>query len=288
MEGVLAALAMFFTVGALGFDLALFVAFGLIWVLISSRRGFGALLTFAVTVAFVQFIARYNLLQFVRDNALTVAVWAVGYVAVGVAHLFARWHIHVKNKASEWDELKSRFCTEKGYSAELTRPQKYEFQKFVASSSYNPNLDEKEYHRYDPATEGCVPSWDGSKYTIGRWTGWWPWCLLGLLDDYVTFVFRIIRENLRGVLNYMARRAFGNRVNDMLDPRDREAAQREFRDLEDQRRQEEDAREQKQERDRRDQERQKQEEGYRKEQERLRQRGRSPDGEHRISNPDHV
>jgi len=192
---------------------------------VSNRRGIGALATFAATVAFVQLVSRLDIYHFVLQNTRQVLAWLACYFVVGFVHLFARWVVHGYNMVGELDGHKAAFFKHKSLTpdAEFTDALKREFAKYLKGVSYNPNLDP--YRSYSVEKDGLKTTYDLSKDTVGRWIGWWPWCIFGFLDDYITRFGRIIKENLRGILDYISAKIFGNRGDFVLSPAQNAAAE---------------------------------------------------------------
>jgi hypothetical protein len=194
---VLETLAALFAVGTLGFEVVLAVTFIGIWILVSNRRGLGALLTFALFVAFVQLVCRWDVYHFIRENTRTVGWWVV----------------HGRNEAAKFDDLKASFSKTKLLEPgqKFTDELKVEFATYLRKKGYNPNLDT--YRDYNPERDDIRTDFDHSRDTVGRWIGWWPWCILGLADDLFIAAGRVIKENLRGVLNYISAKVFGDRAS---------------------------------------------------------------------------
>lgn len=224
---------LFFAVGTFWFWAVLAILFCAGWAAVSNRHGALALVPLAASVAFLQFVAKLPVWQWAKDNWQTVAFWSVLYAIGGLVHLTLRWVAHTREQRGKLEELRTKFCAQKGLEprAELTQVQRLEFARFVKGESYDPNLDESDEYdnRYDPAKHGLLTTFDRSKYTVGRWLFWWIWCLFGLLDDYVAWAFRIIRENLRGFLNWLSVRMFGDLAKDSLTAKQAEQAEQEER-----------------------------------------------------------
>lgn len=209
-----AAVAVFFAVGAPAFWLVFAIAVVGAWYLVSAEEdGALAVLPIAAFLAFTHFIARFNLVEWVRLNIQLILQNMAWYLLAAFCYSMFRFLLHLRTKAREIDNLEKAFRREYPFEGSLALADdgvRFRFGE-VLHSSYHPYI--KPGRSFDPSSDGVVPTFDRNKYTIFRWFWWWPLSLLGwIFNDLIRTIWDVIKQGLRGVIDWMSSAVFGDRA----------------------------------------------------------------------------
>lgn len=197
-------LLMFFALGTWGF----FAALGLLVVgliIFSEKEGTKATVALVAGAAFLQFIAKYDLLGLLRSRPYTILGYAALYVAIGLAWSVVKWWSYVKKQRREYDRRRREFLREReNHTGVMTAFEKKDF----------------EYRYRNEPVE--VPQVTKHKADIIRWMTYWPFsALFTLLNDPVRRLFEWLYEAVGQHLQKIADQAFRGVEADRLNAEDR-------------------------------------------------------------------
>lgn len=212
--GVFATLAAFFLVGEMGFWLLLGGSFCCVWYSVSRSRGLGALALVVGTGLIVQFVSKLDIAAWAAANWRYALAWSAAYVLIGGVYALFRWQLFCSRKSRELGELESTFRKREGVSGAFSLIQKRDFYAFLSKSRYRTDIEDGQHFDKDVLLDyGVVPTAARNKYAIGRFVWWWPVSALGwFLDDFIRELYELVSRGLSGLMDYMARRVFGDQA----------------------------------------------------------------------------
>jgi hypothetical protein len=159
------------------------------------------------SVISVQSLHVFDFLSYVAANALTSAIYATGYVAVGVVWSFIKWFSFLMKYRDKFRELKLKFLTQKQipHSDKVPVPAELEadFSRFLGS----------QYSTGDYASlrDGKKPIATESKARITAWMAFWPCSVLStLLNDPIRRLFKFLFNIFKGLFQKLSDFVFKN------------------------------------------------------------------------------
>lgn len=194
-----------FVFGAVGFWILVLVAFILLMLCVQFERYLFAFCTVGATLAFLYFCGNSGIIEWIAANPLQIVLAIVVYILAGTGWSLGKWFLFVVDRKEKLIEFKDEWLRE------------------------NPEGDFKAYFNSDKIIyrEGKnahirqhygVPEPRDHKVRILGWMGWWPWSLLNaLLFEFFKRVFQHVYNSLAGVFRRIAKRVYGDVLNDVLE-----------------------------------------------------------------------
>jgi hypothetical protein len=210
---VFESLLTFFAIGTWGFLVAL-AALAVAITIFAEEDGAKATITLILGALFLQFIARFDLLEYIREQPFTLLAYAGLYVAVGAGWSVLKWRFYVKSQRRIYDQLRKAFCAEHDITADFTDDQKRRWVDYLESHY---RVGRGPFRHYSSSsTSKVIPDVTENKAAILRWMTYWPFSMLfTLLNDPVRRLFEWVYESLGKTLQAMANRAFRGTENDL-------------------------------------------------------------------------
>ncbi len=216
----------FFALGTWGF-LAAVAAVIIALIVFAEDDGVKATFTLVLGALFLQFIAKYDLVTFAKEQPLALLLYGGLYVVLGLAWSVIKWAFYVKAQRRTYDRIRKEFCTARGIGqGDFGPTQKRDWAAYL-KSHYTDGEKTFKHHSSSDATI-IIPDVTENKAAIIRWMTYWPFSMLyTLLNDPVRRLFERVYESVGVWLQGMAERAFHGTEKDHLSMDDKAALRRE-------------------------------------------------------------
>jgi len=108
------------------------------------RVGWAAIVTIGL-FAFFFWLVEGLTLESLKANSGAIAQYFAYYVTIGIGWSFGKWYLFLRNRRTEYNDLKGDFCTKKKLSADEAIPdnEKEAFKKFLDKSEFLNSYDAK-------------------------------------------------------------------------------------------------------------------------------------------------
>ena len=160
-----------------------------------------ATLVLIATVVGVQSLHVFDILSYVAANALTSALYAVGYVVVGVVWSFVKWFSYLRKFRDHFRELKQKFLERKSLTGpDIDEPLLSEFKDSL-----------RHQYEYRDVQSGQKPTAAENKARITAWMAFWPCSMVStLLNDPIRRLFKFLFSLLKGTFQKLSDYVFRN------------------------------------------------------------------------------
>lgn len=198
-----------FLVGTLWFWILLAVAALVVGVCVA-RESFGkATLSVMLTFALLGFLGDFNVLHWLRENAVAFLVYLVAYFAIGTVWSVGKWWFFIRRRRDEYNEQKSAFLLQNGITdGLLPESLKTRWRDYV-SSSYECR---GRAARFPPRVRDY-------KGKITAWMMYWPWSfVVTIVDDPIRKLFNAIFRAIQDVFQRISDSAFKDVKGDFEAP----------------------------------------------------------------------
>ena len=149
-----------------------------------------ATVTLIVTLVLAHYFHVFSVVQFVSQNGWLTSLYALGYVAIGVAWSFVKWFSFLMNYRDKFREAKAAWLSRNNLNnitTVLTPEQTKDFQSTLRYSLSN------------------KPTALTNKSRIMSWMCLWPFSFVGtLLNDPVRKLFNWLFSNFKALYQKMA------------------------------------------------------------------------------------
>jgi hypothetical protein len=213
----LASLAAIFAFGTLAFWLAMVVLVGIIS-FFSEEDGVKATITLVLGALFLQFVAKFDILGFIRHEPFTLAFYGLLYVALGFGFACVKWWRYAKKQRRAYDKLRATFFRKNKIEGNELPPELKESFFAYLKESYKPN-QRGDFRHYSDASDAdpVIPDITQNKAAFIRWMTYWPLNLLfTLLNDPVRRLFEWLYEvagvKMQAISNHVFRGTESDRL----------------------------------------------------------------------------
>lgn len=216
----------FFALGTWGF-LAALGAVIIALIVFAEDDGVKATVTLILGALFLQFIAKYDLVTFAKEQPFTLLLYGGLYVVLGLAWSVIKWAVYVKAQRRSYDRIRREFCTSRRIHQgdNFTPGEKKAWAEHLRSHYSDGRKTFKHYSSSDATI--IIPDVTENKAAIIRWMTYWPFSMLyTLLNDPVRRLFEWVYESVGVWLQGMANRAFSGTEKDRLNMDDKAELQR--------------------------------------------------------------
>jgi len=175
-------------------------AIAVIWMMVAviCARNISVALCLALYVAFLQYLAKVDVLGLVTSSPVHLLLLAFGYVLVGVTWSIPRWWLYIRKWAHTRHDFPSFPAPASGYNNDLTLTEYRE--KWFSRVSDDP-------YRWRKHLEEIIPKAAHKKDMIVCWMLWWPVSMfVCVFEDLLRELYRWCAENLRNVHDNIARK----------------------------------------------------------------------------------
>lgn len=197
-----------FSFGAVGFWILSFVAFVLLMLFVQFEKFLFAIITLGAALSLMFFLGNsgVGIVEWVTANPLKITLAAVGYILAGTGWSLGKWFLFVVDRKEKLVEFRSQW--------EFHHPDA-DFKRHFNSSQTN--YVRNEGYLTTKQAYG-IPEPRDHKGRILGWMCWWPWSLLNaVLFDFFRRAFNRIYNSLTGVFRGIAKRVYGDVLNDILE-----------------------------------------------------------------------
>ena len=169
-------------------------AFILLTILVEVDRFGWATTCLLAAVVGVQYFHVFDLLTYVQQNALQTALYALGYLGIGVAWSFVKWFSFLMAFRDRYREHKEKF-------SQIPLPAGADF-----DTAFRQYLSHRGHYNLTKR-----PTAAENKNRITAWMSFWPFSLVGaFLNDPVRRLFSWIFNRFRGLYQDLADSIFKN------------------------------------------------------------------------------
>ncbi len=152
----------------------------LIFIFFANEKNTFSTLSLVAFGLLVHFFCGVNLIDFVKVNYLTIVLYSVYYVGVGVLWSFPKWYFYLRSV------------------------------KTIITESRDSYKNERDWLSYNEQRFGGIPPRVGRhKAKIISWIAYWPFSILWtLLDDLLTKIVTEIYNSLSGLYQKISNKMF--------------------------------------------------------------------------------
>lgn len=192
-----------FLVGTMWFWLATATVLIALGVSVFNDSGVFTTIFALVFLAFLQFLAKVNILGFAVHHPLLMVLFIAGYVGIGAFWMLLKWKLLLKAVSRKYSDLRTEWYNEaksdRRYSG---MSQDRLFEMFTNSSSMS-EIRKKFGIR-------GIPLKVRNEYpTLFYWAIYWPFsAVVTLLNDPIHYVFRSMIRGLSGIMQTMSDKEF--------------------------------------------------------------------------------
>ena len=172
------------------------IEIGFLFLLVINELEFQAGVSIGIFALVVQFLAKVDIISYVRSHGMTLLCWALAYLALGVIWGLAKWYFFVRGKREKYLEI------ENIHQKALNRLPK-EAMDTVRRIQEDFKNDVKRQVGNIP------PQANDHKARIIGWIAYFPISLFWTIcRDFLTSLFKRIYESLAGVFQRISNNQF--------------------------------------------------------------------------------
>jgi hypothetical protein len=201
-----------FALGTLAFWLLVIAESVLLLALIEYEKVGWGTISLIATLAALYFLGNSEVVAYLAQNPLTIALGVCGYFVAGTVWSVAKWWFYVGNVREKYDERKADFLRSNGVEGTVIPDElKKKWKESLAHSTYSVYGGARQ-----DFSNGIVPKARDHKAKILTWMTYWPWSMVWtLINDPVKRLFKYIYRSIQELLQSISNRAFRGVENDM-------------------------------------------------------------------------
>lgn len=209
-----------FVFGGFWFWSLVVVASLLFIALFENERGGWATLLLLTTVAIIIGLSNQDWLVWIVANPITILLYALGYLTVGIIWGTMKWWLHVRTIAVRYRNAKRKWIVKEYKIRDKSNPNYQAYR--VANDTGKMTKIVKEawlqyFDRYwGPSIKKPVAA--DNKSLITGWMTYWPWSALWtLINDPVRKFFNWVYESISDLLQNISDKVFKDIDNELKD-----------------------------------------------------------------------
>ena len=185
-----------FVFGTFWFWMLVVAEIVLLFMFMEYENGIGATASLLVVGALLQWCGDVNIIAFVMENPLKIAVLISAYFALGGIWGVCKWWIFCRDRLEEYEEARSEFLAENGRAGEKSVPP--ELRK-----KWKEKLESR--CRYSSPSLAEAPRVRDHKGKVLRWmTFWWVSMVWSLINDFVKRGMKAIYNRISSFMQHIS------------------------------------------------------------------------------------